>query len=186
MKYNCIHKYFLIGIIITSLTLVLGYFELFNQDNNSLLLKAFYLIAGAFILSWTFEQYLFYKFRYVHILDDKMIVHIEHDEYSIPNEEIDGIFVLKHRDIHKIYHIIHVFTKSGEHFCFSKNLNHFSEFKSTLETKYKKLYYERAETCSINLIANKDNLYRLFFGDSKEVFDLTENDIMMKHLVHHI
>ena len=183
MKYSSIHNYFLAGMIMVSVLTIQGYRAIFNTEDPMIVLKIIYLFACGIVLQWYWQRYRFYRYRYVQLFDDKMVVHIDEDDFNILDKDIEGIFVLRHRYLFKIHPVIHMFTSDGEYFYFTKNINHFFEFKEELHDHYKNKYFERNETCSVDLVVTIENLYRLFFGDHKEVFEATEFE---KHVAHYI
>lgn len=79
--------------------------------------------------------------RYIEINDQGILIHDLNQEVAIQAKALDCIILAKHLQFYKTHTVIHIFTLDGRYVYVTKDINHFDNIVSLLETHYPDRFY---------------------------------------------
>ncbi len=168
MRYNSIHNYYLIGLILALSVTVYGLIILNDSTKIHYLIRLFCLLLSIFIISGYYSKYKYLKSRYVIVEDSMILLHLNGETYQISKPDISSIFIMNHRNYLKIHNVIHIYLKNGEYFYLTNDIDKFNELKIHLTDRFSDKVFIGKKTCTEHFVVNEENLYRLFFGNQKK------------------
>lgn len=123
-----------------------------------MLLRIGYILFCIAVLIWYYENYRYYKRKYVVIENDYIKIKDEKFMEIISKQNIDYIIVANHRRLLKIHNVTHIFTKDDNYFYFTNELNKYGKFKESLKVSFEKIYIEKNGIIPNNFVVSKENL----------------------------
>lgn len=139
LKFKYADNLYLFGAFICLLIGSYGVYFIFSLKLSSsfYLIKLFYFAYMYLILDWYYEQYNKYKQRYVIVSGNGIKIVNKEFETFLEKEEIDCIIVARHHQLLKIHNVVHIFTKEGDYFFFTNEINKYSKFKKQLQDNFR-------------------------------------------------
>lgn len=108
------------------------------MEFNIFYLRILYLLALIPHFNWYLTYCKKYKDKYV-IVKENSIILIEKDKKIIINEDdLSGIINANHQSFFKIFNVTHIFTKHGQHFYITSEINQYKKLKTELMNNFQK------------------------------------------------
>ncbi len=165
MRYNSMHKYYFVGIILAVLITSSGLNLLWEELSRYVLLGILYLLFSVYIVMLYVSKYRFYKKRYIILNKEDMIVQLDSKRYIINKNNLSSIFYIRHRNYLKIHHVVHIYLKDQTYIYFSSEINKFYDFKKDIKNVFPDKYHKGRKMCPEHFVVSEENLYKFLYGE---------------------
>tara|TARA_Y100001933_G_C18816959_1_gene487491 strand:- start:255 stop:731 length:477 start_codon:yes stop_codon:yes gene_type:complete len=111
-------------------------YDIGREGNLPALFIPFYGILSILLGRFYYKNYILYKNKYVDVYmsylefcSDGMCIHID-------EEDILGIYFAKHRQMLKIFRVLHVFAKDGTYIYITNEINYYNRLITLIQYYY--------------------------------------------------
>ncbi|QZY54181.1 hypothetical protein [Crassaminicella profunda] len=98
---------------------------------------------------------------YVVISNDFLEIKGDKGLEKITRSDIEYIIEGNHRQLFKIYNVVHIFAKDGRYFYLTSEINSFKKLKKQLNNNFKDVYIKKKKVIQMNFVVNKENLIKM-------------------------
>lgn len=139
MRFHYPHRLYAMGFILLLIILIYGLVILYDIGRSGhlpALFMPFYGILSFLLGRFYYKSYMHYKARYVEVFmdhlnfcSDGMCIHMD-------EEDILGIYFAKHRQMLKIFRVLHIFSKDGTYVYITNEINHYNRLITLIQYYY--------------------------------------------------
>ncbi|WP_430885844.1 hypothetical protein [Fusibacter sp. JL216-2] len=163
MRFHYPHRLYAMGLVLLILILIYGLVVLYDigqEGHLPALFVPFYGILSILLGRFYYKYYMLYKTKYVDVYmdymefcSDGMCIHIDEDD-------ILGIYFAKHRQMLKIFRVLHIFSKDGTYVYITNEINQYNRLITLMQYYYPshfkicKSLIKGVQNIDINLLEN--------------------------------
>jgi len=139
MRFYYPHKLYAAGFILLVSVLIYGIIILYDinvEGNLPALFLPFYGLISILFGRFYIRFYLYYRKKFIDVYMDHLEFCSQGVCLHIEEEEILGIYLAKHRQLLKVYRIIHIFTKDGTYVHITNEVNRYNRLIMLLKYYY--------------------------------------------------
>jgi len=139
MRFFYPHRVYMFGIMLLTAILLYGIVVLYYINLEGQLPTLFVPFYGAvsFIAArFYFKRYLFYKKRYIDVYMLYIEFCIEGQCIHLNEDDIESIYVARHRQLLKIHRVLHIFGRDGTYMYVTNEINRFNRLIMIVQYYY--------------------------------------------------
>lgn len=139
MRFHYPHRLYAFGFIMLIAILIYGIVVLYaiNEEGNlPALFLPFYGMISFLFGRFYYRFYMYYRTRYIDIFMQYMEFCTNGLCIHIDEEDILGIYLGKHRQVLKVYRVLHIFARDGTYIYITNEVNRFNRLILLIQYYY--------------------------------------------------